>query len=189
MVEIVQIPSYSENESFGEQVELADLRNQEWEDWEVNKGQPRIGISGSTFFYTTLTDLVNFVEKKDSNNWWSNNDGWLTDKNENWLVIITDASKFDDDPWPLPQEQIPNAQNQLPERTVCETFKRLKNIYPKRYVFGTSPGKNYSKTINKISKISKIDASTRAGLQQERKFESIIQNEKRIDYFYFNIQQ
>ena len=190
LVEIVQIPSYSENESFGEQVELADLRNQEWEDWEVNKGQPRIGISGSTFFYTTLTDLVNFVEKKDSNNWWSNNDGWLTDKNENWLVIITDASKFDDDPWPLPQEQIPNAQNQLPERTVCETFKRLKNIYPKRYVFGTSPGKNYSKTINKILKFfEKIDASTRAGLQQERKFESIIQNEKRIDYFYFNIQQ
>ena len=106
----------------------------------LNKGQPRIGISGSTFFYTTLTDLVNFVEKKDSNNWWSNNDGWLTDKNENWLVIITDASKFDDDPWPLPQEQTPNAQNQLPERTVCNTFKRLKNIYPKRYVFGTSPG-------------------------------------------------
>ena len=47
--------------------------------------------NGATFFYTTLTDLIGYIQSRDQS--------WTRDNAENWLIIITDAHKFDDDPW------------------------------------------------------------------------------------------
>ena len=37
--------------------------------------------------------MANFIQRS--------NRKWVNDDRENWLIVITDASKFDDDPWPI----------------------------------------------------------------------------------------
>ena len=68
------------------------------------------------------------------------NRSWVKDNRENWLIIITDASKFDDDPWPSQSNNFafPNKVNQISEEEACETFNALREIYDFRMIFGTA---------------------------------------------------
>ena len=81
------------------QVEIANDLEQPWSTWENNVGVDRAHIEGTTFFYTTLTDLTNYITRE---SYWEKQ--WVQDNTENWLIVITDGIKFDDAPWPIPTE-------------------------------------------------------------------------------------
>ena len=70
---------------YGDQVALASDLSQDWQSWEHEFGQARTAIEGTTFFFTTLKDLVNFAERTD-------NQGWVHDRKENILFVITGIS-------------------------------------------------------------------------------------------------
>ena len=132
-------------------IKLQDDHETGWQSWEENHGVTRSDFNGATFFYTTLTDLVGYIGSHDN--------AWTKDNAENWLIIITDAHKFDDDPW-LITDELPN-HSSLPEWQVCQTLCDLRSIYDKRYVFGTS------RNIDGVYNI------------QQRKFKSIVANDRR----------
>ena len=67
---------------YGDQVALASDLSQDWQSWETEFGQARTEIAGTTFFFTTLKDLVNYAER-------TNNQDWVHDRKENMLVVIT----------------------------------------------------------------------------------------------------
>ena len=66
---------------YGSEIELADDLQQAWEPWEYKSGLVRTKIEGTTFFYTTLTDLVRYIG--------SSRKQWVNDDHENWLIVIT----------------------------------------------------------------------------------------------------
>ena len=132
-------------------IKLQDDHETGWEEWEENYGVTRSDFNGATFFYTTLTDLVGYIQSHDS--------AWTNDDADDWLIIITDAHKFDDDPWPI-SDELPN-HSSLPEWQICQTLCDLRSIYEKRYVFGTS------RNIDGVDNI------------QQRKFQSIVANDHR----------
>ena len=74
-----------------QKIALQDDHENGWESWEYDSGMVRSDKNGATFFYTTLTDLIGYIQSRDQS--------WTRDNAENWLIIITDAHKFDDDPW------------------------------------------------------------------------------------------
>ena len=54
--------------------------------------------------------------------------------------MISDASKFDDDPWPISQDQTHqiDPMTQMSQSEACQMFDKLRDIYESRMIVGTT---------------------------------------------------
>jgi len=88
-------------------------------------------------------------------------------KNFNYNYL--DASKFDDDPWPIRTNnyELPISINQIDEAVACQTFRDLRNIFKSRMIFGTAEKNNRNEDKWQTAKFSSINNHevSRSGLK------------------------